>query len=190
VRCSLFGRHGWLMAASETIRREQFAELLRRNRSRLFGYIHAIVRNLADTDDVFQQTTLVLWRRFDAYDPSRSFLAWACGVARLEAATWLRKHARDRLRFSDDLTQLLIDAFAEIGDEEIGDRQAALPACLDKLDEPNRLLIAECYERGTDVAEIARRMGRSAPSVHNTLRRIRRMLFECIERRVARAARN
>ncbi|MCE9562075.1 MAG: hypothetical protein K8U57_08475 [Planctomycetes bacterium] len=41
---------------------------------------------------------LTLWRRFDAYDPARSFLSWALGVARLEAATWLRSRAR--LRFS------------------------------------------------------------------------------------------
>jgi len=177
------------MAGSEIAQREHFAELLRENRSRLFGFLHAIVRNLADTDDVFQQTTLALWRRFETYDASRSFLAWACGVARLEAATWLRQRSRDRLRFSDNLTQLLIDSFAEIDDREISDRQAALPGCLEKLDEPNRRLIAECYERGTEVAVIAQRLGRTAPSVHNTLHRIRRMLFECIERKIAHMAR-
>ena len=174
----------------ESHRRELFAEYLRQNRSRLFGYIHSIVRNLADADDVFQLTTLALWRRFDAFDATRAFLPWACGVARLEAATWLRKRARDRLRFSDDLTDLLIDAFAGIGDAEIDDRQAALPGCLDKLAEADRRLVAECYDRGTDVAAVADCMGRSPPSVHNTLRRIRRVLFECVERTVARTARN
>lgn len=178
------------MEESESIRRERFAEYLRLNRSRLFGYLHAIIRNLADTDDVFQQTTIALWRRFDTYEPSRPFLAWACGVARLEAATWLRKRARDRLCFSDDLTSLLIDAFAGIDDAEIDVRQASLPRCLDKLAEADRQLLAESYEKGTDVAVIAARLGRSAPSVHNTLRRIRRMLFECIQRSIAQAERN
>ena len=178
------------MAGFDTSKRERFAELLRENRTRLFGFLHAIVRNLADTDDVFQMTTVALWRRFDTFDASRSFVAWAYGVARLEAATWLRQRGRDRLRFSDDLTQLLIDAFAEIDDREISDRQAALPGCLEKLDEPNRRLIAECYVRGTEVAVIAEQLGRTAPSVHNTLRRIRRMLFECIERTIAHTARN
>ncbi|MBA4189102.1 MAG: hypothetical protein C0467_13980 [Planctomycetaceae bacterium] len=170
-------------------RRDLFAEHLRRNRSRLFAYVHTLVRNLADADDVFQQTALALWRRFDTYDPTRSFLNWALGVARLEAATWLRSHARDRLRFSDDLTAILLEAFAAVPDAETSDRQDALPGCMDKLPDADRLLLTECYQNGSDVAAVAARLGRSAQSVHNSLARIRRVLHECIERATARGTR-
>jgi len=144
---------------------------------------------LADADDVFQLTALALWRRFDTYDPSRSFLNWALGVARFEAATWLRTRDRDRLRFSDELTLLLLDAVAELPEDEVSDRQVALPGCVDKLTETDRLLLTECYQRETDVASIAVRLGRSAQSVHNSLARIRRALHDCIERSIARGAR-
>ncbi len=167
-------------------RRALFADHLLQHRSRLFAYIHAIVRNLADADDVFQQTALALWRRFDTYDPARSFLSWALGVARLEAVTWLRNRARDRLRFSDELTVVLLDAFAARPDDESSARQDALPGCVAKLADTDRRLLTECYQRGTDVAAVASRLGRSAPSVHNSLARIRRALHECIERTVAR----
>jgi RNA polymerase sigma-70 factor (ECF subfamily) len=170
-------------------RRERFAGHLHQNRTRIFGYIHTLVRNLADADDVFQQTALALWRRFDAYDPSRSFLHWALGVARLEAATWLRKRARDRLRFSDDLTAILLDAFAALPEAEVSDRQAALPGCVDKLSEADRGLLIDCYQRDSDVASVAARLGRSASSVHNSLRRIRGLLFDCIERKLTRGMR-
>jgi RNA polymerase sigma-70 factor (ECF subfamily) len=170
-------------------RRANFAEHLHRHRSRLFAYVHSLVRNLSDADDVFQQTALALWRRFDTYDASRSFLNWSLGVARLEAATWLRARARDRLRFSDELTLLLIEAFAAVPDEESSDRQEALPGCVERLAQPDRLLLAECYQRETDVAEVAARLGRSPSSVHNSLKRIRRVLFECVERAVARGRR-
>jgi len=166
-------------------RREIFADYLHRHRSRLFAYVHTLVRNLSDADDVFQQTALALWRRFDTYDPARSFLNWSLGVARLEAATWLRNRARDRLRFSDELTELLIEAFAGLPEEDVGDRRDALPGCVDKLPEPDRELLTECYHRETDVAHVAARLGRSPSSVHNSLRRIRRVLFECIERATA-----
>jgi RNA polymerase sigma-70 factor, ECF subfamily len=169
--------------------RERFAEHLHQSRTRLFGYIYTLVRNLSDADDVFQQTALALWRRFDTYDPSRSFLNWALGVARLEAATWLRKRARDRLRFSDEITELLLQAFSELPDADVSDRQAALPGCVDKLPETDRGLLIECYQRECDVASVAARLGRSAQSVHNSLRRIRRMLFECVERTLASAIR-
>jgi RNA polymerase sigma-70 factor (ECF subfamily) len=42
-------------------RQVEFAEQLRQAQSRLFGYIHALVRDLDDADDLFQQTTLILW---------------------------------------------------------------------------------------------------------------------------------
>jgi RNA polymerase sigma-70 factor (ECF subfamily) len=170
-------------------RRALFAGHLRHHRGRLFGYIHALVRNLADADDVFQQTALALWRRFDAYDPARGFLPWALGVARLEAASWLRARARDRLRFSDDLTAALLDAFAALPDDETSARRDALPGCVDKLPDADRALLTECYQPGAEVAAVAARLGRSAPSVHNSLARIRRALHECVERTVARGAR-
>lgn len=132
----------------DTDRRAIFAEHLHRHRGRLFAYVHTLVRNLSDADDVFQQTSLALWRRFDT---ARSFLNWALGVARLEAATWLRN--RDRLRFSDELTEILVAAFADLPDDEVSDRRDALPVCVEKL--------TECYHREADVADVAARLGRS-----------------------------
>lgn len=171
-------------------RRALFANHFLQHRGRIFAYVHALVRNLADADDVFQQTALALWRRFDAYDPARSFFGWALGVARLEAATWLRTRARDRLRFSDELAALLLDAFAALTDDETSARQDALPGCVDKLSDADRRLLTECYQSGADVAAVAARWGRSAPSVHNSLARIRRALHECIERTIARETRD
>ena len=64
--------------------------MLARHQSQLFGYIYSLVRDLDDADDLFQQTSLVLWDKFDLFDPSRSFVGWACGVARYEVLNFLR----------------------------------------------------------------------------------------------------
>jgi len=164
---------------------EEFTRLLQQSRGRLFSYIYALVRNLTDADDVFQQTALTLFRKFDAYDPSRDFLRWACGFARLEAAEFLRTRARDRLRFSDPLTLALLEAFAEVPEVEATNRQATLPGCVDKLTAADRKLLTDCYQTGADVNVVANRMGRPPRSVYNSLRRIRRALFECVERTIA-----
>jgi RNA polymerase sigma-70 factor (ECF subfamily) len=169
--------------------RDEFAAHLECSRTRLFGYIHTLVRNLADAEDVFQLVALALWRRFDTYDRERAFLPWALGVARLEALAWLRRRARDRLRFSDESMLLLLDAFAAFPAAEADDRQAALPGCVEKLPESDRQLLQECCLGDENVAEVAARLGRPAPSVHNSLRRIRHVLFECIERKLAPVAR-
>src|SRR5438270_354535 len=96
----------------------EFAALLRREQTRLYNYIHSLVRDLNDADDLFQQTTLVLWKKFGEFDPARSFFAWACGVARLEVANFLRSRGRQRLYFSDDLNLLLIEAQTEVSADE------------------------------------------------------------------------
>ena len=49
-------------------RQAEFAALLRQHQTQLFGYIYSLVRDLDDADDLFQQTSLVLWDKFDQFD--------------------------------------------------------------------------------------------------------------------------
>jgi RNA polymerase sigma-70 factor (ECF subfamily) len=160
----------------------EFADFLRRSQSRLYGYIHSLVRDLNDADDLYQQTTLILWKKFDQFDRGESFAAWACGVARLEAANFLRSRGRQRLHFGDDLSLLLIEAQAEVADEELEDRREALARCVEKLGPRDRELLTECYGDPAGVHTAADSRGRSSQSIYNSLRRIRRALFECITR--------
>src|SRR5262249_4061356 len=124
----------------------EFAEYLRQAQTRLYGYIHSLVRDLNDADDLFQQTTLILWMKFAEFDRQRSFFAWACGIARLEVANFLRTRGRQRLYFSDHLDLLLIEAQAEMTDEELEDRRDALARCVERLRQHDRDLLTEWYD--------------------------------------------
>jgi len=179
------------MMAGEEVqsRKAEFAELLRHHQTRLYGYIHSLVRDLNDADDLYQQTTLILWKKFSEFDRQRCFFAWACGIARLEVANFLRSRGRQRLYFSDDLCLLLVEAQAELTNEELEDRRDALARCVEKLRQRDRELLAECYGETAGVHGAANRRGRSPQSVYNSLRRIRRALFECIARTLAQGSR-
>lgn len=168
-------------------RRTRFAELLRESQSRLLGYIYSLVRDVNDADDLFQQTAVILWNKFDLYDGSRSFSAWACGVARLEVSNFIRSRSRKKLYLSDDLNLLLIEAYTETDEPADTDeeRKAALSRCLAKLRERDRELLLSCYTGEEEIIRIADRMGRSSQSVHNSLRRIREALYECVRRTLA-----
>src|SRR5262245_22595876 len=170
-------------------RKAEFAEDLRPDQTRLYGYIHALVRDLNDADDLYQQTALILWKKFGEFDRGRSFFAWACGVARLEVANFLRSRGRHRLYFSDDLSLLLVEAQAEMTDAELEDRRDALARCVEKLRQRDRELLRECYGEAADVHGAADRRGRSPQSTYNSLRRIRRALFECVARTLAQESR-
>jgi RNA polymerase sigma-70 factor (ECF subfamily) len=163
----------------------EFAEHLARHHGQLLGYIYSLVRDLDDADDLFQQTSLVLWDKFDQFDPSRSFVSWACGVARYEALNFLRARSRDRLHFGDELSLALIEAQEELEQERLEERRVALAACMKKLRDRDKDLLEACYGRAAGVREVAQARGRSAQSVHNSLRRIRRALFECVHRSLA-----
>jgi len=175
-----------MMAAEDVqARKAMFAEFVRQDQTRLYGYIHSLVRDLNDADDLYQQTTLILWKKFEEFDRARSFFAWACGVARWEVANFLRARGRKRLYFSDDLNLMLIEAQADLTNAELEDRRDALVQCIEKLRQRDRELLIECYGDDSGVHQAADRRGRSAQSVYNSLRRIRRVLFECIARTLA-----
>ncbi len=113
------------IAARTGEQRAEFASRLARHQTQLFGYIYSLVRDLDDADDLFQQTSLVLWDKFDQFDPSRSFVGWACGVARFEVLNFLRTRSRNRLYFSDELNLALIEA-QEIAGSKNGSRSGAM----------------------------------------------------------------
>jgi RNA polymerase sigma-70 factor (ECF subfamily) len=163
----------------------EFAARLREHQTQLFGYIYSLVRDLDDADDLFQQTSLVLWDKFELFDPSKSFVAWACGVARFEVSNFLRSRSRKRLYFTDELGMILIDAHEELEHERLEERRAALAGCMKKLRVGDQQLLDDCYGRSARIPEIARGRGRSSQSIHNSLRRIRRALFECMSRSLA-----
>ncbi len=166
--------------------RADYAALLRLHQTQLFGYIYSLVRDLDDADDLFQQTSLVLWDKFDQFDRSKSFINWACGVARFEVLNFLRSRSRKRLYFSDELNLALVEAHASLEHEVLEERRTALEGCMKKLRQKDRELLEACYERSSSMPDVARSRGRSTHSIHNSLRRIRRVLFECVQRGVAR----
>jgi RNA polymerase sigma-70 factor (ECF subfamily) len=163
----------------------QFVELLLEHQSQLFAYIYSLLRDFDDADDLFQQTSLVLWGKFDQFDRSKSFVAWACGVARYEVLNYLRARSRQRLYFSDELNLALIEAHEELEAEPLADQRGALAECMKKLRTRDQELLEACYGHSHCVSEVAGSCGRSAQSVHNSLRRIRRALYECVRRTLA-----
>ena len=67
---------------NEQERHNLFSDLIARHQSELYGYIFAVVRNWEDADDLFQSVCLVLWRKFESFQPGSSFFSWARQTAK------------------------------------------------------------------------------------------------------------
>jgi RNA polymerase sigma-70 factor (ECF subfamily) len=169
-------------------RKADFTRYLAANQTRLYGYIHSLIPDIHDADDLYQQTALVLWNKFEEFDQTRDFFAWACGVARGEVANFARRRMRQRLYLCADVNLLLVEAHTEMTDQEQEERRVALSRCVEQLPPADRELLAECYRDGEGVHAAAERRNRSPHSVYNSLRRIRKALFDCINRALARRA--
>jgi RNA polymerase sigma-70 factor (ECF subfamily) len=166
---------------------DQFAELLVEYQSRLFGYIYALVQNLADTEDLFQQTSAVLWRNFGKFKPETSFLAWARETARLEVLHFVRSRRRSRVQFDEDLISALAESQAQLESREAPHEvyQQALANCMGRLSRNDHQLVTVCYAEECRIQDVAAGQGRSSQSVCNSLKRIRQVLLRCIQRSMA-----
>lgn len=162
---------------------DEFLALMLPCQGRLFGYLYMLLHNLNDTEDVLQQAVLAMWTHFDEYDRQRSFLNWAMQFAKLTALNHLRSRRRGQVVFSDELVQLMAESGtgeAESADA-MGSYQDALLRCMDKLSAGDRSLIQLCYYDKCSIKLMAEELGRTSQSICNSLRRIRGVLFDCIQ---------
>lgn len=143
-------------------------------------FLRSLLPTAVDTDEVLQQTAIVIWRKFDQYDPETSFMKWACVIARFEALAYRRKMARDRLVFREEVMELMADE----GARELETRNAeheALESCLTALPEKQRKFVTLAYTPGVKVKELAKEAGSTAAAFYMRLKRIRHQLMKCIE---------
>lgn len=171
----------------DTLDYEQFVQLFARVRESLFGYIFSLLPHWSDAEDVFQQTSLVLWRKFGEFEPETNFLAWACRVAFFEVRNFQRVASRDRLRFSDALLEQLAKERV-ISSEIASRRQEFLLDCIAKLSDDQRSLLVRTYEDETSIRQLADELNRAPQTLYNRLNLIRRALFECVEAAMQRQA--
>jgi len=97
------------------------------------------------------------------------------------------KKQKKRPLYDSNLLELI--AGETISDAAMADgRRQALAHCIQKLPEKHRRLVAARYEPGASVNAIAAELGKQPKAVSETLRRIRRMLLDCIENNLGREA--
>ena len=61
----------------------QFVELYTQHYTQLRYYLMSLIPSPSDAADVIQETSLVLWEKFDFFEVGTNFYAWSCKIARL-----------------------------------------------------------------------------------------------------------
>lgn len=162
----------------------EFVQCLTGAQSRLYAYICSLLGEAAGARDVLQETNLALWDKARDYDPARPFLPWAYRIAYLQVLAYRKRCVRSRLVFDEDLVSELADQVLS-RDVDLEGRLEALGDCMSKLPGARREILDRRYVLGESVDQIARRVGKAPNVVAASLYRIRKVLLECIEARVA-----
>src|SRR5687768_4964962 len=90
-------------------RHAEFLKLFLAHQGDLKAFLASVVRDRGAVEDLFQETSLVLWQKYGEYDPARPFGAWARGIA---ANKILQERARRvPLSFSPSAVRAIREAF-------------------------------------------------------------------------------
>lgn len=162
-------------------REEQFLQLFLAHERRIRGFILALVPNWSDADDLLQETSAVLWRQLDSFEPGTDFAAWALSVARYQVLNYRRRERTRAARFSDRTFEALLDLAARSSSSSDA-RRDALEGCLAKLGESERELIRLRYQSDATTQAVADQLGRPMKAVYKALNRIHDALLQCVRR--------
>jgi len=165
---------------------EQVQKLFLRHTDRLRGYLFAVCPDLSLAEDLLHSVFLCVVEKADQYDPQRSFLAWARGIARNE----MRRLARDRSHAPHMLTLEVAERLAVPDDlfQPEPERLAALTECVEELGPRAREAVVLRYLKQLLPGQIAGRMDLAVESVHVMLSRARAALRTCIEGKIGESA--
>lgn len=169
------------MAPVKQDQHQRFLRMFTSHEPAVRAFIRRMLPSRADADDVMQETAIVMWEKFGQFHEGGDFRAWAFGIARFKALSWLRDKRRDRLVLSEEAIELL--AVETLRDEpRLASQRAALERCAEKLIPTQRQLLFAAYQPEARIQDIAVKSGRSVPGFYQWLHRTRQILLDCVRR--------
>lgn len=151
-------------------------------RKPLYAFIFVLTHNAADTDDIFQEASSILWRKFDQFEAGTHFLAWAKQIARNLVMDLRKKRGRHPVVELDDKTVDLLAFRYQRVQDRVEDRIEALKSCVEKLDSGDRDLVKAVYDEGSPVKKIAKKSKVSVQRIYKRLGGIQGTLLRCVRR--------
>lgn len=174
------------MVTGRDQRRDEFTQLLCQYERQIFSFILALVWNMHDSEDLYQQTVMTLWDKFGDFQQGTNFPRWACSVARLVVLEFQRKRRKQSVSLTADTAALLADEHSVASATDLVAPTDMLIDCMKQLSSADQQLVSLHYCDDRPVTMIAKELGRPAQSIYNSLFRIRRSLFDCMRRAAAR----
>jgi RNA polymerase sigma-70 factor, ECF subfamily len=162
----------------------RFVNQLTACQHRIYAFILCVVPNWSDADDLMQETTEVMWRKFPHAGQIDDFCAWGKTIARNKVMNFYAKKKRERVLFDDALLKDVIEREEKTSlQEEL--RIQALQTCLQKLHSKDRHLIQVLYGHDITIKKLAEEVKRPVQGLYKAMARIHHNLLQCVRRSLA-----
>lgn len=143
------------------------------------AFIRTLVRRRDESDELLQRTAMIVVRKYQEYDPDRSFVAWAIGIAKLEVLAYWRERGSDRHVFNGFLVERVADSHQRMAEEGLPIYEL-LTRCIGELDGRAYEAIRLRYAEQMKTPQIAEAMGLSHGAARMLLTRARTSLRGCV----------
>jgi RNA polymerase sigma-70 factor (ECF subfamily) len=154
------------------------------NDKRIYAYILSFVPNASDADDIMQEASAVMWRKFSSFSPTMDFVAWAITIARYQILSYFKKKKQSKAHFSPALVNSLQEE-VEKALPEMDRRLGALERCIQKLMQVDKYILKLRYEREFTLENIGAHISKSTRATYYSLVRIHKSLMQCIKQTLA-----
>lgn len=165
---------------------EAYAEIVRRYQRDVWKVVTAMLHDAKITEDLVQQAFVNAYLHLGQYQPGTDFGIWVKSIARNLVRQELRSRSRETRRLEVYRTYL-VDRFKD--DDSAAAREDlladALRKCREKLPEHSAEVLQLRYAKAMSFEEIAAGLGRTVEATRQLLSRLRLLLRDCIERRMA-----
>ncbi len=163
---------------------EQLAKLLKSHQNKIYAYIVSIVHNLSDADDLFQETVMILCRKFETFEQGSNFGAWSLTIAKNVVLNFRQKKRNAHVLINNSVFELVSQQSA-IEIKTVEKRQQALTSCLKKLTPDDIHLLKLRFDTGEKIKSIAENMDKPVKSLYKKFSQLHESLRECINRTIA-----
>jgi len=155
-----------------------FVSLFKADRKRLYAYIYAYVANKSAADDIFQETSTLLWKKFQDFKPGTDFSKWANSFAYYQVKSYRHKENKHLNNLSDEVVEALAESAESV---DVESKWQLLKECRSNLPDHTKELYEDFYIKNKKAQEVADHTGRSIFAIRKAILKLRKKLFDCVD---------
>lgn len=164
-----------LMRLAQSGNKNAYAALFRAITPLIKAFVAKRISNMADVDDVVQETLLSIHHAGHTYDTKRSFKVWMFTIARNRLNDYLRRIYKDRAFTEISLDDITYEISAE--DVTEGPKQSEyIDKVLDLLPEKQKEIVSMMKIEGFTAEDTAKKMNMSVSAVKVAAHRAYKLL--------------